>query len=63
MNTGFEDVTCDQLATLLAARGGNVTVKIEILEDALGVLTANEVALEKRHHHVGGYDWEGGYDD
>ncbi len=63
MTTEFEDSSCAQLATLLAAGSGNVMVKIEIIEDALGALTAKEVELEERHHHVGGYDWDGGYDD
>jgi hypothetical protein len=48
MNTEFEDTSCAELAALLVP-GANVFVKIEILENMLGELSATEVELENHH--------------
>jgi hypothetical protein len=55
MNTEFDDTTCDQLAALLVP-GADVAVKIAILEDPLGALTATDVELRNRQGDDDGHD-------
>jgi hypothetical protein len=55
VDTEFERKSCADLDARLAL-GETIFVKIEIVEDMLGALTATEVEVEKRHRHD--RDWD-----
>lgn len=64
-DTEFEDASCAELASLLGS-GESVLVKIEVLEDMLGALTATEVELKRPDlgdHHEDGDDDDQGEDE